>query len=197
MNAFRKELLERRSHISQRESKERALAERLQPFLLSAPAEQTAAYSPIGSEASPFRYLSQASSFLLPRTEPEGRMVFARPDHLQQGAFGILEPQGPEEVPRLLLVPLLGFEKTARIGYGGGYYDRYLAAHPDCTAIGIAFDEQETVLEVQPWDVPLDAVVTPTRVLRRLKAGKDGMGDYNETEKKPGFPGLAQEKVEV
>lgn len=174
MNTFRKELAKKRSDIRQRETLERALASRLKPFFHLVPHQKTAAYSPIGSEANPFQYLPQEKDLLLPRVEDHTHMVFAENRDLKKSAIGILEPQGEEMVPDVLFVPLLGFQDTWRIGYGGGYYDRYLAAHPKCITIGIAFDEQETKLEIQPWDQPLDYVVTPTRCLERATGKGNG-----------------------
>ena len=64
-----------------------------------------------------------------------------------------------------LLVPLLGFDRHGnRLGMGGGYYDRALAK---CTGarrpftLGVAFSFQEiAAMEPQPWDIPLDGIVT-------------------------------------
>ncbi len=90
--------------------------------------------------------------------------------NVEPGEFGLLEPcprkgKKPLEVPEVLLIPLLAFCEGYRMGYGGGYYDRYLAAHPQCLRIGIAYDQQEEIFEPQPWDERLDVIVTPTRTL--------------------------------
>lgn len=87
---------------------------------------------------------------------------------LEVGPFGILQPETAAEplVPDVLFVPLLGFtEACARLGQGGGHYDRWLAEHPPMLAIGLAWDAQLcAALPTEPHDVPLDAVVTPTRI---------------------------------
>jgi 5,10-methenyltetrahydrofolate synthetase len=79
--------------------------------------------------------------------------------------------QSTAVVPKVLLVPTLGFtSEGARLGYGGGYYDRTLAAlHAQgipFTTIGIAWDQAELDEEaqhvVQAHDYPLDAVLTPS-----------------------------------
>lgn len=84
------------------------------------------------------------------------------------GEFGLLQPlaSAAEVVPDVLFVPLVGFTgKGARLGQGGGHYDRWLAAHPDTTAIGLAWDAQLVdELPLEPHDRPLAAVVTPTRL---------------------------------
>ena len=83
--------------------------------------------------------------------------------------MGLRQPgvDAPVVVPEVLFMPLVGFTaKGDRLGQGGGYYDRYLAAHPQTVAIGMAWDMQEIPeLAAEPHDVPLRAVVTPTRVL--------------------------------
>jgi 5-formyltetrahydrofolate cyclo-ligase len=68
--------------------------------------------------------------------------------------------------PQVVFVPLLGFTITGeRIGYGGGHYDRWLAAHPQATAIGLAWDCQLVEsLPLEAHDIPLAAIVTPTRL---------------------------------
>jgi 5-formyltetrahydrofolate cyclo-ligase len=88
-------------------------------------------------------------------------------DRLEAGFGGILEPAaGNEEIhPEVLLVPLLGFDATgSRLGYGGGFYDRTLAAlrlARDIEAIGVAYSDQEVdSLPAGDHDERLDWVVT-------------------------------------
>jgi len=87
---------------------------------------------------------------------------------LETGPFGLLQPRAEAEVlvPKVLIVPLLGFTADGRrLGQGGGHYDRWLAAHPDALAIGLAWDAQLVDdLPHEPHDRPLAAVVTPTRL---------------------------------
>lgn len=71
----------------------------------------------------------------------------------------------------VILMPLVGFDRQGnRLGMGGGYYDRTLSSIRSKTKrpklVGIAHDCQEvSQLAAQPWDVPLDAIVTPTRIM--------------------------------
>ncbi len=95
------------------------------------------------------------------------------PEDLVPGAFGVSEPPRPLRATELaagepLLVPGLGFDRCGqRLGRGGGYYDRLLAAHPTCFALGVAFGCQLVDrLPVDPWDRPVTAVLTDRELLR-------------------------------
>lgn len=63
-----------------------------------------------------------------------------------------------------IIVPLIAFDATLhRVGYGGGFYDRLLAAHPNARKIGVAFDLQEIpAVPTEPHDQKLDSVITET-----------------------------------
>lgn len=86
---------------------------------------------------------------------------------LSKGAYDILEPTTQEKIrPKdldVIIVPIVAFDKHKhRIGYGKGYYDRYLALTP-AKKIGIAFSFQETdEISVDPFDVDCDIVITET-----------------------------------
>ena len=65
------------------------------------------------------------------------------------------------ERPPALLVPCLGFNAQGyRLGYGGGFYDRTLAAQPRPRTLGIAYACQLVEFAVDMYDVPLDRVLT-------------------------------------
>lgn len=86
------------------------------------------------------------------------------------GVWGIPVPdEGDWVLPEVLLVPLLGFDGAGyRLGYGGGYYDRTLAAMPaKPLAIGIGYEllRLETI-HARPHDVPMDLVVTERQAVR-------------------------------
>lgn len=84
--------------------------------------------------------------------------------NIKRNSYGILEPENENTISKeqidLLIVPIVAFDKKyQRIGYGGGYYDRYLANFKGKT-IGIAFSFQE-IEEIVPekYDCPLDIVI--------------------------------------
>ncbi len=84
------------------------------------------------------------------------------------GPFGLMQPdaEAAAVMPDLLFVPLLGFTADgARLGQGGGHYDRWLADNSGVGAIGLAWDVQlANELPVDGHDQRLTAVVTPTRI---------------------------------
>lgn len=88
---------------------------------------------------------------------------------LVDGPFGLQPmPDSREVVPPVAIVPLVAFTAQGdRLGQGGGHYDRWLEAHPDTVAIGLAWDMQLVdALPVESHDRRLAAVITPTRLYR-------------------------------
>ena len=135
------------------------------------------AYLAIGDEIDPLAVLDPSQgSLCLPVMIAKGQPLQFR--RWSPGAplvarmWGIREPDAAAETvtPDTLLVPLLAFDRTGtRLGYGGGFFDRTLAAlraSGPVTAIGLAFDAQQVDSVPQAdYDEPLDYVVTPTRLM--------------------------------
>lgn len=71
----------------------------------------------------------------------------------------------PNERFDVIVVPLLAFDEHCnRLGFGGGWYDRFLATQPGAMTVGLAYDFQlRRELSVEPHDVRLTAVFTETR----------------------------------
>jgi 5,10-methenyltetrahydrofolate synthetase len=117
-----------------------------------------------------------ATSFrlALPFAQREPRQMHYRlwdgtPPTLLDGC-SIPASSGEPVVPDVVLAPCVGFTQGGyRLGYGGGYFDRWLAAHPHAIAIGVAWslariDEAE--FAPQPHDLPLTLVVTEEGVVQ-------------------------------
>lgn len=143
--------------------------------------------SAFGEEESFFVYLSFGSEFstkgliraLLARGKRvcvpriEGGVMRSVPyaEPLEAGAYGILQPKGGEETAcRVALTPLLAVDGEGyRLGYGGGYYDRYFSLHPEVLRVGLAYAGQAVErLPREKTDMPLHAVVTEKGVMRFL-----------------------------
>ena len=140
-----------------------------------------AGYAAVRGEADPFPLMAvlanQGHALCLPQTRGEALVFRAwKPgDPFVVGRYNIPEPSDTarERRPDLLLVPLLAFDASGhRLGYGAGYYDRYLREERSkrtIYAIGIAFAGQEVgELPHEETDEALDTVVTETGV-RRFK----------------------------
>ena len=103
---------------------------------------------------------------VIPKTYPKGRMEFATydPQNLKQTAFGLLEPEeGSQAVDQseidLIHVPGVAFQKDGyRLGYGGGYYDRYLADFDGAT-ISTIYACQEVNFLPASHDIPVKEVL--------------------------------------
>lgn len=112
---------------------------------------------------------------VIPKTDPASRrmshLVWDAGTMLTPNHWGIPEPeQGAPVVPQeidAVFLPLLVFdERGNRIGYGKGFYDRFLAeCRPTTRKIGLSlFEAVESISDVSPHDVAMDLCVTPTRI---------------------------------
>ena len=158
-----------------------------------------AAFWPLAREM-PLKPLLEAillanKNLWLPRTGTEpGRMEMVRVTDLDgdlaEGKWGLREPVGEPSIPVppgvLVLVPGEIFDlHGSRIGKGGGYYDRWLSAHPDAVRVGLCWDAQ-----VHPGKLPqgahdqaMDHLLTPARFVHF--ANKRMAERSNETADKP------------
>jgi 5-formyltetrahydrofolate cyclo-ligase len=92
-------------------------------------------------------------------------------ERLVDGVWNIPIPESRRTVvPQVVLAPLVGFDRDCyRLGYGGGYFDRTLAAlKPRPWAIGVGFElSQLETIYPQGFDIPMDLIVTEASVRRR------------------------------
>lgn len=114
-----------------------------------------------------------AAPRMIPGTKAMEHYLWNDETKLVTNRWGIQEPDPETSQPikiqsiDSILIPLLAFDKKgSRVGYGGGYYDRFLPqCRPDALKIGLSFFEPiEEVEDVADWDVKLDVCVTPTVV---------------------------------
>ena len=160
---IRKRILKNRSQLSRKlwEEYSTSIADLLISHPIFKEAEIVYGYMPIRNEVDTLPILEEAfrlhKKIALPKVLSKTEMQFFEVESLQElipGAYGILEPQ--TEYPAmaeegLMLIPGACFDRELhRIGYGGGYYDRFLEAHPHFTTVALAFTLQ--CLEQIPWD---------------------------------------------
>ena len=137
---LRKKILQEMKSLSQeqKQAMDRVLTEGFLQHPFYQEAKTIATYLSFPHEFQTQELIEQAlkdgKKVLIPKTYPKGRMEFVvyNPQQLAKTSFGLLEPQGDLEVVEpsqidLIHVPGLAFTTEGyRIGYGGGYYDRYL-----------------------------------------------------------------------
>jgi 5-formyltetrahydrofolate cyclo-ligase len=174
---WRQALLARRdafAHHPDFSSAQSALVACLQPLLVQLAPQCLGLYWPIRGE------FNAASLWEPAQTGPEPfpcALPFAQRDPVQmhyrhwdgrppaaRDACGIPCSDGAPVVPDVVLVPCVGFTRGGhRLGFGAGYYDRWLAAHPHVTAIGVAWSFSELPPDAwtaEPHDQPLMLIVT-------------------------------------
>lgn len=193
---LRATMRERRRQVPVRERLDAAaaLASQLLPEL-AGHAGRIAGYWAVGGEL-PLHALQPALPatlrWCLPLLHDDGHLRFrewSAGQALTTNRYGIPEPaEGPlleAGALAVVLVPLLAFDARGhRLGQGGGWYDRSFAAAaegpPDAAVtrpllVGIGYDWQQVdALDAAGWDVPLDAVATPTSLHRFQSAPTGG-----------------------
>lgn len=142
-------------------------------------AQTILAYMPIRNEVDTVPIIRQCledgKNLYLPKVQGK-EMIFYKIDSfddLHAGAFGILEPKERNPIDRregLMLVPGVAFSKGGfRIGYGGGYYDRYLEKDHGFTTVGLLYELQLSD-DISPdiHDIQLHYIVTEKEIHRGL-----------------------------
>ena len=175
---LRKQVLQEMKAIprEQKQFIDQALTERLLQHPFYQEAKVIATYLSFPHEFQTQELIEQAlkddKKVLTPKTYPRGRMDFVvyDPHQLVKTSFGLLEPQGDLEVVDasqidLIHVPGLVFTTEGyRIGYGGGYYDRYLKHFPGHT-LSTIYPCQIQDFSPENHDIPVQEVLIDERNL--------------------------------
>ena len=133
----------------------------------------TSGYLPIGSEADPVNFMNKlaldevvAVPVIVGKDKPLKFTIWTPDSELELGAFGVLIPKSVSwVVPDILLVPLIAFDSQGgRLGYGGGFYDRYISRiqnFKNVIKIGLSFSFQKIMkLPTNQYDKKLDYIIT-------------------------------------
>ena len=170
----RKRLLKLRKAFPEKREKEKLIAENLFESILFKTAEEIFVYISVDFEIDTSSIIERAFSdekkVFVPVCRKNGEMVFQRiekDEKLVLSSFGIPEPE--VDVSRsalpgersLIVVPGLAFDKSGnRIGFGGGYYDRFLSGI-EAESIGLCFEEFFVpALPKEKFDVPVNYLAT-------------------------------------
>jgi 5-formyltetrahydrofolate cyclo-ligase len=176
----RQRLLARRTSVPPAERRVRgeAIEAKLQGLLVGRPGIVLGVYWPFQAEFDPRPLIdwviAQGSSVALPVViDKKGPLEYRawRPgEKLVDGVWNIPIPDKREVViPHAVLAPLVGFDRQCyRLGYGGGYFDRTLAAlNPRPSAIGVGFElSQIETIYPQTFDIPMEMIVTEAQIRR-------------------------------
>lgn len=164
----------------ERERLEASAAAHLAPLLEGA--DCVAFYQALGTEldcaaaiaAAAARGVAIALPHVSARDHAMRFLAWAPGEPLESGWGGLLQPRvdACEIAPDIIVTPLLGFDSAlGRLGQGAGFYDRAFAARPAAKKIGYGWSIQQSLaIACDPWDVPLDAVVTEADVIERSEA---------------------------
>lgn len=177
---MREELIARRRGISLEERRRwnEAIAARLDELLQDLPVGTIGFYWPFKGEFDPrpavLRLIASGWRAALPVViaprQPLEFRPWAEGMQLEKGVWNIpIPPAGTVARPDTLLVPLVGFdEQLYRLGYGGGFFDRTLAAMtPPPLALGIGYElSRLPTIRPQPNDIAMNAIVTEAALLR-------------------------------
>ena len=169
---LRKQVLQEMKALSQeqKQAMDRALTKRFLNHPFYQEAKTIATYLSFPHEFQTQELIEQAlkdgKKVLIPKTYPKGRMEFVvyHPQQLVKTSFGLLEPQGNMEVVDasqidLIHVPGLAFTTEGyRIGYGGGYYDRYLE-HFAGQSLSTIYPCQVQEFNFENHDIPVQEVL--------------------------------------
>lgn len=115
--------------------------------------------------------------YVLPRMNPKDNsltnILWEESTPLAMNQWGITEPEHGNEIDTkaidMIIIPLLAFDELGnRLGYGKGFYDRFLSeCRADAIKAGVSFFAPENHFEeVDAFDIPLDICVTPEKIWR-------------------------------
>lgn len=178
---IRKKIIESRNQLSQQAVVQQAqkIFEQVKSLINKHSPKSIHLYLAINNEVDTsaiVHFLHQNNiTVLVPKTYPKGKLewcILQADEPLKKGMFGTSIPVSENistSIPEMVLVPAVGFDQQGnRLGYGGGYYDRFLAQYPQAIKVGLAYPFQilETV-KTEPHDIPMDIILNGNEIFHR------------------------------
>ncbi len=175
---IRKTILKTRNEmpLEKRAEKSRIIVERLKELHDIHTAATIMVFLNFGSEVETDAFISwgweMGKRIIAPLCRPSDREMFPYIindfNDLESGNYGIREPRAeyadivPHEEIDVVLIPAVAFDRRGRrVGYGGGYYDRFLSKIPRAARIGVVFSSQIVPdVKSDPHDIPAQRIVT-------------------------------------
>lgn len=184
-NRFRRKIRRQRDalNVSEIQVKSEIIESRLWELVEKMKFGSIMVYIAFGSEVRTQNFISRAISsgkkVVVPvcitddRRELLPSLLLDLQSETEIGSHGILEPKlefqrpFPREEIDLVVVPGIAFdERGYRIGYGGGYYDRFLNKCPQAYTVGLAY-EMQIITKTFPaeWDIPVQEIIAENRTI--------------------------------
>ena len=181
---LRRELILRRKNIADRDEKDRLIFERIMCCDCVKNSDAVLIYASYNGEVDTFRIIRRlleiGKPVFTPKCRENSEMIFLRiesENDLAEGAYGILEPVGDIQPviteKTVCIVPAVSFTaKGERLGYGGGYYDRFLSKYPKLCSVGICYEELiSDSLPCAEHDINVNYVITEERTVCSIVKG--------------------------
>ena len=179
-NSLRESMLEKRNSLGKAEIAERSKKIKENLFSLDEfkKSKVVMFYVSFNNEASTHDMIKESlktKTIIVPKlanNEIEPSIMMDFDQLIPSGKFGILEPIEAMKINikniQIITVPGIAFDKDGhRLGFGFGYYDKFLAKVPKALKIGLAFDFQiANQIPKEAHDAPVDLIVTDKEIIR-------------------------------
>ena len=155
------------------EALSKLLAEKLQQTEEYKKSKNIMIFYPLENEINLLSLLNDTSkSFYLPKIDGRNMLCcrFDKTTELCESCFHTKEPESPSENSSLLdliIVPALAVDKNNyRLGYGKGFYDRFLSAHSEITSAGLCYHSLlSECIPSEPHDISVDYIITEKGII--------------------------------
>ena len=179
---LRKFLINRRKHLSRDYEEKNMSHVHLRPLLNNMNSDYVGSYIDYNSELSTnaiHKYLIEKNlNICLPKIDYQTNEInffkYSTGTKLIKNKYNILEPEITNEIifPKLVLVPLLAFNESGfRLGYGGGFYDKYFSSQEekDIIKVGLGFSFQKAnQIPIESHDQKLDWILTESYLYKAI-----------------------------